>query len=380
MDNQQSQQAFLSSVSLLFKIIKFPFICQNCGNIEVMRQLQKIFNEIDEIDIDELSSRILLVSKQIQKKKDESFVSVQQQIQKSLNYLQPLKMDDQQLFNFENHEQCLQRVCDDIFINIQEQLEIQNSLNELIAIMQEQQLQINQFPQSKNLQLISEYNNNKIIKERLEGALKINQSHKEILKEILIKIGQDNSNQKINYQISIKQSQLDLIYLIQQNSLLNEKINELELQLKEKNTQLLKFSYYIQQIENIQQNQNIQYVVSQKISQQDQNTQSQQDNNNNNVQDSQTNQSQSEEFYSIIDQSLNNFYENQCRQSLVKPEQSITVLKPINQNILVQQSFQKQKVNQNSERKVNFSFDYGNPLETNNSFTQQEDENYQFNF
>ncbi|CAK76033.1 unnamed protein product (macronuclear) [Paramecium tetraurelia] len=351
-----------------------------------MRQLQKIFNEIDEIDIDELSSRIVLVSKQIQKKKEETFVSIQQQIQKSLNYLQPLKTDDQQLFNFENHEQCLQRVCDvcifslfeDIFVNIQEQLEIQNSLNELIAIMQEQQLQINQFPQSKNLQLISEYNNNKIIKERLEGALKINQSHKEILKEILIKIGQDNSNQKINYQISIKQSQLDLIYLIQQNSVLNEKIIELESQLKEKNSQLLKFSYYIQQIENSQQNQNIQYVVSQKISQQDQNTQSQQDHNN--AQDCQVNQSQSDEFYSIIDQSLNNFYENQCRQSQAKPQQSMTVLKPINQNIIVQQSFQKQKATLNSERKVNFSFDYGNPLETNNSFTQQEDENYQFNF
>ncbi|CAD8067272.1 unnamed protein product [Paramecium sonneborni] len=343
-----------------------------------MRQLQQIFNEIEDIDIEKLSSRIVLVSKQIQNKKEESYVSIQQEIQKSLNYLQPQKVDDQQLFNFENHEQCLQRVCDDIFINIQEQLEIHNSLNELITIMSEQQLQITQFPQSKNLQLISEFNNNKVIKERLEGALKINLSHKEILKEILIKIGQDNQNQKINSEISMKSQQLDLIYLIQQNSQLNEKINELEQLLKEKETQILKFSYYFQQLENSQQNQNIQYVVSQKISQQDQNTESQQDQNY--VKDSQVSQSQSQEFYSIIDQSINNFKENQYRQSLTQPEQQQQVLQLINQNILIQESFQKRKVNQSQQRKMNFSFDCENPLETNNSFTQQEVENYQFNF
>lgn len=59
-----------------------------------------------------------------------------------------------------------------------------------------------------------QFQENKEIQERLVNALKVNQSQKQILKEVLIKIGDDNKQYIQNLQIQIRQQQLEMLGLL----------------------------------------------------------------------------------------------------------------------------------------------------------------------
>ncbi|CAD8170937.1 unnamed protein product [Paramecium pentaurelia] len=249
----QTQIKMRNPFELLIKIIRLPNVCNKCGHITRMKEISDILEQFDTMtsqQIDTINEKLIQKSNQILAARQQLVKDAKNELQQSLQQLIQVRQSMGSSFNFEDREKCLERVCEDIFCNVQEQIEIQNSLSELNAIIQEQYQKFHQFPNEITEMNKLEYHDNLEIRERLEGALRINQSHKDILKEILIKIGEENKSYTFDIQLQFRQQQLEMLNLLQCNQEQIKDIERLEDELNDKKLELQKYAILFSQFEN----------------------------------------------------------------------------------------------------------------------------------
>ncbi|CAK63652.1 unnamed protein product (macronuclear) [Paramecium tetraurelia] len=258
----QTQIKMRNPFELLIKIIRLPNVCNKCGHITRMKEISDILEQFDTMtsqQIDTINEKLIQKSNQILAARQQLVKDTKNELQQSLQQLIQVRQSMGSSFNFEDKEKCLERVCEVIINNTifrtyyamsKEQIEIQNSLSELNSIIQEQYQKFHQFPNEITEMNKLEYHDNLEIRERLEGALRINQSHKDILKEILIKIGEENKSYTFDIQLQFRQQQLEMLNLLQCNQEQIKEIERIEDELNDKKLELQKYAILFSQFEN----------------------------------------------------------------------------------------------------------------------------------